>query len=402
MIFQQFKERLNLNPNYSSYNAKALSKIFGITEEEVKDYRKKLKEEKKYSTFEGSIDKFPGIPSEEELELIGYKLEANKKVPVAPDNYIISSYKLDKFGNVDQQWLKRDEEGVNSLNEIDWNQIAKTISRNTKPIKLTPKNNSKVSKLVCITDVHAGMATEGWGKSQMLAAFQKVGDSINNCDDVTILMLGDGIDGLCKQTVRGGHKLPQDMNNQEQILSLVESFQLLFDILAEKVKQGSINSFNFESVYESNHSGDMDYVVGKFLEMWLKVKYPDVDCHIITGIWGGFTINDINFWYTHGKDAENAKYGLGMNLNEKTELYLTHMLKQTFLEYDLNPRKNIVVSGDLHTESFSQGKFFKYYKVPAMSPSSNWVKANFGYSIPGVQYFNIHEDSTFETGIIEL
>ncbi len=398
MTLEQFEVLIEKNPRIKKDDSSVLAKRLGVSEETIKEFRKRIKEKKKQLDLD-----VLNTPSLEQLDAVNFRVDSKPQAPASASGYVVSSFKTSKDGTIAEVWQKLDESNESFVSEIDWDNLAKIISNRTKPVKLISRNNKGLmSKIVCISDIHCGMLTENWGKDQMFKAFEKVGNSISNCDNVTILMLGDGIDGLSKQTVRGGHKLPQDMNNQEQILNLTTAFQTLFDILATKVNNGEINSFDFESVYESNHSGDMDYVVGKFLEMWLSVKYPSVDCNISTNIWGAFNLNGVDFYYTHGKDAENSKFGLPMNLNEKTELYLTHILKRNFGEFDLDPRKNVVVSGDLHTQSFSQGKFFKYYKVPAMSPSSDWVKANFGYSIPGVQYFNVYEDSSFETGIIEL
>ena len=95
------------------------------------------------------------------------------------------------------------------------------------------------------------------------------------------------------------------------------------------------------------------------------------------------------------------KNSMPINLNDKTELFLTSTIKNTFKNLSLDPKNTIIISGDAHVQSMNQGKFFKYYKVPAMSPSSDWVKANYGQGVEGIQDFTLFENK-FETGVIEF
>jgi hypothetical protein len=412
LSYSKFKDLLAFNPNYSTYSSKNLAGVFKVEESLIKDYRERIKLEKKGLLLDNLIEEvtsnteyikpiqttpfIDNIPSEEDLAQTDYRVN---NVPQAPPGFIVSSYKTMRGGEIADIWHKRIEGEEISDSTINWDNIIKSLKTEIKPEKLNFKTDGDCEQILCISDVHCGMKAKDWNKEIMFERFKTILSYTKKDSFVTVLFLGDGIDGLGKSTVRGGHTLPQDMNNQEQILNLVKAFQILFDGLAEQVKSGRIKGFDFNSVYESNHSGDMDHVVASFLKMWLEVKYPEVTCDLANEVWAGFEMNGYTIFYTHGKDAHNAKYGLPMNLVDKSELYLCQMLKNYGKELD--PRKTIIISGDLHTQAMNQGKFFKYYKVPAMSPSSDWVVANYGYSVPGVQYFVI-QDNVLETGIIEF
>ena len=407
MTFEYFSKLVKQNPNLLKNSSTVLSKKFDVTENLIKNWRNQIKLQKQ-------------IPCSEDLEAIGFRTTFSKekdssfKLPPKVKGYTVSSF---KEGNT---WYKKEEES-NSIT-FDWDKIKHDICKNVKPIFFNTKSNicknittdvnsTDSEKIFWISDVHCGMKSKlsnidnrEWNEDFMNQRFLEILNNTDNCVSVTIAFLGDGIDGLDNYTVSRSHRLPQNMNNQEQILKLVNAFKRLFDGLVNQVKEGKINNINFCSVYESNHSGDMDYVVCKFLEMWLEAKYPDINVYPSLGLIDSFSVFGYNFFYCHGKQAQNQKFGLPLTLNEKTEIYLTQQLNmfnnpEKLNIFSLNPRKNIFVSGDLHTKAFSQGKFFQYYKVPAICPTSDWVRANFGESVPGIQYFNVFS-SKIEEGVI--
>ena len=86
-----------------------------------------------------------------------------------------------------------------------------------------------------------------------------------------------------------------------------------------------------------------------------------------------------------------------MVMDSKTEVFLTQYINS---QNDLRKYIN-VVSGDLHNESMTRGKLFKYWKVGSFFGSSAYCMYNFGDTAPHVNY-HIVEGSVLLNGTIEL
>lgn len=317
-----------------------------------------------------------------------------KSVDINTDNlkgYKVSSFKTDSNGNVSQAWYKSD----NAETLIDYkNEIVDEVSKllNTKirkSSKLIRTSKYDNNQLFFISDLHVGMKVDDW---DLHAAQKRVNSILNYIDvdsNVSIILTGDIIDGLngMTATTSSHHKLPQNLNNSQQLIGAVSIFKNLFDELYFNYQSGTIKSINFISTSNSNHSGDMDLVIAQFIELYLNKNYPEINCIVTDEYWNTFNIDDYNFVISHGKDSVNMKNGLPLVLDNKTELYLTQFLVEKNIKLD--PIKTHVITGDLHTESLSQGKFFKYHKLPAVAPASDWVKYNFGNQCSGIKVFEI-------------
>ena len=270
------------------------------------------------------------------------------------------------------------------------NDLKKTLE--LAPINYTPTNNTvKSSQVFFISDLHIGMDSEGWDVKSATDRVLSILNRINNTDKVIVVNLGDTIDGLNGNTAtKSTHTLPQNLSNSKQIIGAVEVFKVLFDNLNNLVQNNIIKQIEYYSVSDSNHSGDMELVVSEFMQLYLNTKYPYIKVNNSDDYWNYLQVDDFNILISHGKDSKNMKFGLPLNLDYKTENYLTQLVNSKGIQ--LNPNKTLIVSGDLHTESFNQGKFFKYYKMPAISPPSTWVKMNYGDQVSGLKYFTIAGD----------
>lgn len=289
---------------------------------------------------------------------------------------ILKSYE----NNINVQELKEFRENflkdlVNSLN------ISKSIIHTRKTF------SNKIHKLFFISDLHVGMKLKNnkWDYTLALNSVLEILNYVEENDNIYIALTGDIIDGLNASTATktSNHTLLQNMSNSEQILGAVKILKQLFDLLHEY----NLESITFISTSDSNHSGDIDLVIAKILEMYLNLKYPEVKTLLSDEYWNFFKIANYNFAISHGKDSNYMKFGLPLNLDHKIETYLTQLLNKEGVK--LCPKTTLVISGDLHTESFSQGKFFKYFKLPAASPASDWVKFNYGDQVSGIKVFEI-------------
>jgi hypothetical protein len=96
------------------------------------------------------------------------------------------------------------------------------------------------------------------------------------------------------------------------------------------------------------------------------------------------------FIFTHGKDNEDRKFGLPLQLNDKTENFVNK-----YIDYhNIDKSKNIhLIKGDLHNESQQLGQTFRYRNVLSMYGSSKWIHNNFGPGIAGVSFDIVNKQS---------
>ena len=108
ITFEQFKAAVELNNRLKKDEVSVVAKRLGVEIDLIKDYRKRLKEEKKSSLC--SEDELKDVPSIEQLEAVSYRQEVIKpQAPVSASGYIVSSFKTAKDGSIAEVWQKIDE-----------------------------------------------------------------------------------------------------------------------------------------------------------------------------------------------------------------------------------------------------------------------------------------------------
>ena len=217
-----------------------------------------------------------------------------------------------------------------------------------------------------------------------LLQIEKNRNIFGNFDSLFMMDLGDALDGFNQKTTGGlrgssSHTLPQQMDNREQHDFYVEIHKELFDIIVERKFAKDIY---FIATSNSNHGGDFEYGAMKNLETYLNVKYPFIKTCINAYSLNHFFYGQHCFIFGHGKDSEDMKNGLPLNINDKVEVYINDYITKNKLEkYQLT-----VVTGDLHQSSENYGKNFRYRKVLSQYGSSKWMHTNFGSGSPGLSY----------------
>jgi hypothetical protein len=198
-------------------------------------------------------------------------------------------------------------------------------------------------------------------------------ESIYICD------LGDAIDGWNGYTTRGGHKLPQNMSNKEVFETYVEEHKTFFDSLFQS---GFASNYKVVTQTNDNHGGDFSYISAKALQYYIEGKY-DAEVILMEKYLEHFEYGNHIFIFTHGKDNEDRKFGLPLQLNDKTEIFINK-----YIDYHkLDKSKNIhLIKGDLHNESQQLVQSFRYRNVLSMYGSSKWIHNNFGPGLAGVSF----------------
>ena len=281
--------------------------------------------------------------------------------------------------------------------EIDFTNIFKDL---VKPIKL-PKISSKLDLSIfdrlVYTDVHIGMEVNQNGYSLYDGAWNEaevekrleimVSQTLINKQSDTLIIheLGDFMDGYDAVTTRGGHSLPQNMDNQKAF-DVGLSFKVrLIDALIPYY-----NTIECINICNDNHAGSFGYIVNSAFKAYIELKYENVKVVNQRKFIDHYIVENRCFILTHGKDDKNMKFGFKPHLDavqiEKIKNYID--------EYKLHNYKIEFSKGDSHQLllDFTSSSAFEYQNFGAFSPPSDWVKTNFKNTNSSFIIFNYYEN----------
>lgn len=259
--------------------------------------------------------------------------------------------------------------------------------------------------ILFLSDMHIGAKVESGSMYENNYDMEEVIDRIytivsylsdlGTFDTIVVVNVGDALDGMDNQTSRRDHFIPQNMDNKEQIKGYITAVRLLFK---EMMKHEIADTYSFMSVPCGNHGGTAEWAASNILAAQLKIEYPDIEVEVSDSFFLRYDIGEFTYFICHGKDDKFMSKGLPLNLDPKNEVLLTQ-----YVNSQPNLNKNInIVSGDLHNESVSRGKVFKYWKVGSFFGSSDYCMFGFGNTPPHVNYHIIQGGDTLLSGTIEL
>ena len=271
----------------------------------------------------------------------------------------------------------------------------------TKSLQDFEPSKEKSTLIVYLSDRHIGAKTkensildndynEEVYKERMNLTLKEIFklDMLYKFGNIVVIDLGDMIDGMNGETTRGGHKLPQNMNNRE-VYELFMDTEL--DFISSIYKHSNANLSRY-SVGDSNHGGDFEWILNRSIERVLNSQYPEIDIYTGNKFIEHFFIDDHCFLICHGKDSEDMKHPLPKNLDDKTEKliksYIEHKgIKSKFIHF---------IKGDLHVSTSEYGRFFRYKNCPSLYGSSKWVMTNFMSNQKGVAFDIVTNNSLTE------
>ena len=213
-------------------------------------------------------------------------------------------------------------------------------------------------------------------------------------DRIIIADLGDDLDGLNGETTRGGHTLPQNMNNKVQFNVFVNAMLKFVETLHN---MDISNEIEYYACTDSNHSGDFGYMANKALELYFNAKYPKMKVAIFEKFIEFFKYGERTFVLSHGKDKEHMKFGFPMVITDKVENYINE-----YLDYYGLSGKITFVSADQHQSLWRKMKRFDYYKVGSIFGSSQWIHTNMGNTKGGMDYQVVYFNGETKQNYIEL
>lgn len=320
-------------------------------------------------------------------------------IPVSNVNYYWSKSK--KFSiNVKGDSKDNSQELIDTFDTI----ISKYAVEGIRNLPHVPLHTNNKALNVVLSDEHVGLEPNPKGNGLFTYEYnaeiykqsiEKVFNSIlkeynthGTFEVVYLNDLGDGQDGWDSQTTRGGHKLQQNMTNGEMFDTYVDTKVSLIESI---VNANITNKIVIRTLTNSNHSADFALIVNKAIEKIINRLYSKsiVEMDIIEKFIEHRYYGENCLILTHGKDANQMKYGLPLILNDKTIKYFTDYIDF----YDIKSKYIHVIKGDLHQLGFQKCNKFTYRNFMSFAPPSNWVQHNFSDAYSGYSIQVIPKDS---------
>lgn len=282
--------------------------------------------------------------------------------------------------------------------EIDFEEFFDSIPA-PAPVPLeiqscNPFSNALFDRVV-ITDLHVGMDVNpdglglyggNWNAEELERRRNLTVRHIlanRRAPHLVIDDLGDLLDGFNGQTIRGGHDLPQNMNNREAFETAVSFKIALVDDLAPRYE-----SILIHNICDDNHSGDFAYMANSAFKRFIEARYDHVEVVNVCKFMYHYVLYGKPIIITHGKDSKNLKFGFKAHPDGKAIEKITEYIEHN----NLNKYVGRVefCKGDSHQYIFdhTSGNTFDYFSFPAFSPASNWVQTNFKAGRSGMVFFN--------------
>jgi hypothetical protein len=206
-------------------------------------------------------------------------------------------------------------------------------------------------------------------------------------DKIIIADLGDSLDGYDGYTTRGGHKLPQNLNNKEAAKVHFNSHKWFIE---STINQNIADEIEIVHITNDNHSGDFGWQASFALQQYASIAYPEVKFTLIEEFLSHVKVYDRIYILTHGKDKKNRKYPMPLKIDDKTESFIMdYVLANKLANYDIHVRK-----GDIHLNDLdcSRNKM-SYWNIGSIFGASDWIMDNYSDTKPSCVFEVIEKDS---------
>lgn len=331
---------------------------------------------------------YDGLPSKQE-DILSLKMYCEKYH--IPYEYVTSAKFVNHTGQA--AWNVVCDLSKMSAIYLDeyFDKLKSALTETIVPVKLRKKKiKEPVAYHFYHSDKHVGAKTKDtslydnfWNaeifEQRLLATLDDYilsAGMLERFDKVLIADLGDSVDGWNGKTTRGGHQLPQNMNNKETFDVYARVMCKFMDSL---IALDLANEYEFIAMSNDNHGGDFSYIVNRAVEIYLNVKYPQIKTSVREQFIDCYEYGNHVFMFTHGKDDTDMKFGLPLNLDQKTELTINEFID----DRKLHDNWLHFIKGDLHSEALNFGKKFRYRNVLSLFGSSSWSMLNYGKASAG-------------------
>jgi hypothetical protein len=319
------------------------------------------------------------------------------------------------LNSVSNYWYKGKHYSIHAkANELSYLQAIEDIikdlpKRKLKAIKQAKKKNLIACKAT-LSDMHIGLDPNPGGRAlfgyeysaeifrgnldKVYSSIIKEYNRYGKFDLLVLDDLGDGLDGWNGMTTRGGHSLPQNMDNVTCFKTYV--FGKL-DLIERLYEANIANKIYVRNVSNCNHSGDFGYTANVAIQMIIERTYEKeaVEFYILEKFMEHFEYGSHTFILTHGKDREYMKQGLPYKLDNKAIKFISDYIEH----YNITSKYIHIEKGDLHQIGYDRTKRFDYRNFMSFAPPSAWSQNNFGDSYSGysIQVIPKHENEISHT-----
>lgn len=311
----------------------------------------------------------------------------------------------------ERQLKKKYEETLNKFHElkskvIDFKEFAESFRLNPRVDYPIPEVQiSDKVMVVYLSDMHIGSKVSQYSiyandfnaeeaKRRMTLIFNRIIElsKVLNISQIVICNLGDSLDGYNAQTTRGGHSLPQNLDNKEQFSFYLE---LMADFFNRLSASSQFSNIKYYCVPGGNHDGDFGYFANKALESLLKYMNPNIEVKVFDKFIESFKINNHSFIVCHGKDEKDMFKNLPLIINDKTENIINEYIRYKSISGTIH-----FVKGDLHQTATTYAKNFRYKSVSSFFGSSEWIHKNFGNTKAACDIDVVDGDQILETKLL--
>lgn len=389
------KQRIRLKPHEAialgfelkkDYKSEGNPKFY-LSESQI-DELDKIREfhQKEFTEVKRTLNKYGEVISKIE------KLNQKELIDIPTNHEIV---RVSTNVSSGQQWIiTKPISEVDVENEIDFLNIFKDV---IKPIEIKAKN-VKCKALfdrAVITDVHVAMKVDDgfslyegvWNEVELFKRRDTfVNEIVKNQKSNVLLLheLGDFMDGYNGMTTRGGHELPQNMDNQKAF-----DVGLTFKITMVDFLVQHYDKIHIVNICNDNHAGSFGYIVNSAFKTYIELKYPN-NVKVINQrkFIDHYFFKNRCFILTHGKDDKSLKFGF----KPKLDPIQIEKIKNYIDEYKLHNYQIEFGKGDSHQLLFdyTSSTAFEYQNFGAFSPPSDWVKTNFKNTKSSFTTFNYY------------
>ena len=320
------------------------------------------------------------------------------------ENDFLKAVEKNEVRDLKQLIVKLTQQNSKLITEEKLVELIKSTNKDYKelPVNTNSSNPTYPALIIWLSDLHIGaynakyssfVTLPNYDKEEIKYRLAKIVQTFygQSYGAVYIVNLGDSIDGYNRETTRGGHQLPEVMDDKEISETYIECMMGFFKALKTNVKS---DEFNYLCIGESNHDGNWGWLNNKLLAAYLANE--GVKSYISNYPIDNFIIGDHQFLYAHGKDSGNQTRQFPLTLNPQTELYFANYIA----EQNISNKYIYIVKGDLHNYAYTTGKQFDYISVGSMYGSSNYITANFGHTKWSINY-TIVKDKDILMGTIK-
>lgn len=370
----EIEDFLRNKPGYLKKSPYVLAKRLGAPVSKCKKAQRIVKKELRY----------PREKSEDENLVLKSKWQAQTKEGIVW---------MESYRNIHEDPLP--------LTKDDWKDIFKEIG-GVETIHLKPEPlKRKKSIIVWSSDKHIGakIPDDALYKhkydqhifhERMVKTYDKLVELYHlygKFDKIVIADTGDAMDGWFGKTTRGGHDLPQNLNNKEAARVHFFTHKWFYDTI---IKSNIANEVVILNVTNDNHSGDFGWMACFGLEQYGSLAWPEVKFINQEEFLGHIELYDKAFITTHGKDKKNRFKNLPLALDDKTESFIMDYV----LYHKLTSKKIHVRKGDLHMNMIdcSRNKM-SYVNIGSVFGPSDWTMDNFGNGSSSCMFEIIDEQS---------